>query len=109
METLVEKYPKSREAEGAAANLSDILYQDAQKHYDAGEYDQAISVATDLVSTAENRSLQQKGRFLLGQAYEAKGDRGARPEERAGGEHRRGQGAGQAEAESGQSDGCKEE
>lgn len=77
METLVERYPKSREAEGAATNLADILYRDAQKHFDAGEYDQAISVATDLVSKAENRSLQQKGRFLLGQAYEAKGDRGA--------------------------------
>jgi TolA-binding protein len=77
METLVERYPKGRGATGAAANLSDILYQDAQKHFDAGEYDEAIAKATELVSKAENRSLQQKGRFLLGQAYEAKGDRDA--------------------------------
>jgi tetratricopeptide (TPR) repeat protein len=77
METLVKRYPRSREAEGAAANLNDIMYQDAQRHYSAGELDQAIQLAGELVVKADNRSLQQKGRFLLGQAYEAKGDRAA--------------------------------
>ncbi|HET6349241.1 MAG TPA: tetratricopeptide repeat protein [Candidatus Krumholzibacteria bacterium] len=77
METLVKRFPQSREAMGAAASLNDILYQDAQRHFDAGEYDDAIASATELVDQANNRSLQQKGRFLLGQAYEAKGDRTA--------------------------------
>jgi tetratricopeptide (TPR) repeat protein len=77
METLVKRFPRSSQGRGAAANLNDILYQDAQKHFDAGEYDQAIAMASELVSKADNRSLQQKGRFLLGQAYEARGDRAA--------------------------------
>jgi tetratricopeptide (TPR) repeat protein len=77
METLVKRFPRGSEGQGAAANLHDILYQEAQGHLNAGEYDQAIAVASDLVGKADNRSLQQKGRFLLGQAYEAKGDRAA--------------------------------
>jgi tetratricopeptide (TPR) repeat protein len=77
METLVKRYPRSRGAEGATANLNDIMYQDAQRHLDAGEFDEAIALAGELVGRAENRSLQQKGRFLLGQAYEARGDRAA--------------------------------
>jgi tetratricopeptide (TPR) repeat protein len=77
METLVKRYPRSSEGQGAAANLNGILSEEAQRHLDAGEYDQAIATANELVSKADNRSLQQKGRFLLGQAYEAKGDRNA--------------------------------
>ncbi len=77
METLVKRYPRSQLAEGAAANLNDIMYQDAQRRFDAGEFDEAIRLAGELVGKADNRSLQQKGRFLLGQAYEGKGDRAA--------------------------------
>lgn len=77
METLVKRYPRGQQAEGAANNLNDIMYEEAQRHLDAGEYDEAIALAGELVGKAENRSLQQKGRFLLGQAYEARGDRAA--------------------------------
>jgi tetratricopeptide (TPR) repeat protein len=77
METLVKRFPRSGEGQGAAANLNELLYQDAQKHLDAGEFDEAIAAAADVVSKADNRSLQQKARFLLGQAYEGKGDRQA--------------------------------
>lgn len=77
MEALVQRYPHSGEAQGATAHLNESLYEDAQRHLDAGDYDQAIATATDLVGKADNRALQQKARFLLGQAYEAKGDRAA--------------------------------
>lgn len=77
METLVKRFPRGGEGQGAAANLNELLYQDAQHHLDAGEFDQAITGAADLVGKADNRSLQQKARFLLGQAYEGKGDRAA--------------------------------
>lgn len=77
METLVKRFPRSGEGQGAAANLNELLYQDAQHHLDAGEFDEAIASATDVVAKADNRSLQQKARFLLGQAYEGKGDRQA--------------------------------
>lgn len=74
LETLVKRYPRGSEAQGAAANLNDILYQDAQRHFEAGEFDDAITLAGELVGKTDNRSLQQKARFLLGQAYEGKGD-----------------------------------
>jgi tetratricopeptide (TPR) repeat protein len=77
METLVKKFPHSGVAQGAAANLNELAYQDAQRHFDAGEFDLAIAAAADVVAKADNRSLQQKARFLLGQAYEGKGDRAA--------------------------------
>lgn len=77
METLVKRYPRGQQAQGAASNLNDIMFREAQKHLDAGEFDQAIALARELVQKSDNRSLQQKGRFLLGQAYEGKGDRAA--------------------------------
>jgi tetratricopeptide (TPR) repeat protein len=77
MEELVKRYPRSSQARGAAANLADIMYQDAQQAFASRDYDRAITLASELVSKADNRSLQQKGRFLLGQAYEATGDRAA--------------------------------
>jgi tetratricopeptide (TPR) repeat protein len=77
METLVKRFPRSGEGQGAAANLNELLYQDAERHFDAGEFDEAIASASEVVGKADNRSLQQKARFLLGQAYEGKGDRAA--------------------------------
>jgi tetratricopeptide (TPR) repeat protein len=77
LETLVATYPHSKEGQGAASNLNDIMFSEAQTHLDAGEYDEAIEIAGELVGRSDNRSLQQKSRFLLGQAYEGKGDRTA--------------------------------
>lgn len=77
METLVERYPKGRHAGTVASRLDDIAYAEARKHFEAGEYDDAIEVARELVGRSTNRLLQQKTRFLLGESYEAKGDRGA--------------------------------
>jgi len=77
METLVAHYPNGHEAREVTSRLNDLMYNEAQAHFDAGEYDQAIATASELVERSDNRSLQQKGRFLLGQAYEAKGDRAA--------------------------------
>lgn len=77
METLVKRYPRGGAGQGAAANLNEMIYQDAQHRLDAGEFDEAITAARDVVAKADNRSLQQKARFLLGQAYEGKGDRAA--------------------------------
>jgi len=77
METLVKRYPRSGAGQGAAARLDDLDFQDAQRHFDAGEFDEAITIVSDVVAKSDNRSLQQKARFLLGQAYEGKGDRAA--------------------------------
>ena len=39
METLVKRFPRSGEGQGAAANLNELHFQDAQHHLDAGEFD----------------------------------------------------------------------
>ena len=77
METLVARYPKGQEAREVTSRLNDLMYNEAHTHFEAGEYEQTIALAQNLVDTSDNRSLQQKGRFLLGQAYEARGDRAA--------------------------------
>jgi tetratricopeptide (TPR) repeat protein len=68
METLVKRYPRGRAAEGA------ITYTEAQKALEAGEFERAAEVASRLVARTKNRSLQQKGRFVLGEAYERLGE-----------------------------------
>jgi tetratricopeptide (TPR) repeat protein len=74
METLVEKYPRGSLAGRAGARLNDISFDQAQAAYDAGDYEQSLELAQELVETTANRSLQQKARFLLGESYEATGD-----------------------------------
>lgn len=74
METLVKKFPHGLLADRAVARLDDIAFNEAQAAYDSTDYDQTIDLSKKLVDQTENRSLQQKARFLLGQAYEAKGD-----------------------------------
>jgi tetratricopeptide (TPR) repeat protein len=75
METLVARYPRGRIARGVSSSLDDIAYDEARKEFEAGEYQRAIETAQDLADRAPNRLLQQKARFLLGNAYEALGDR----------------------------------
>jgi tetratricopeptide (TPR) repeat protein len=75
METLVERYPRGRYAGGVASNLDDLSLVDARRHFEAGEYEETIEVARELVARTDNRLLQQKGRYLLGETYEAMGDR----------------------------------
>jgi TolA-binding protein len=77
METLVARYPKGRYAGGVASSLDDLALVAARKHFEAGEYEKAIEVARELVGTTDNRLLQQRGRYLLGETYEAMGDRAA--------------------------------
>jgi tetratricopeptide (TPR) repeat protein len=73
METLVARYPRSDLAIRASARLDDIALDEAQQAYDGGKYDRAVELAQDLASRSQNRSLQQKARFLLGESYEATG------------------------------------
>lgn len=76
METLVKRYPRGSYAREAWVRLDDISYAEAQKALDNGYLDQAAEIAEKLVSRTKNRSLQQKGRFVLGEAYERMGESG---------------------------------
>ncbi len=71
METLVARYPRSDLASRASARLDDIALDEAQQAYDAGDYEHAIELTKELAARSQNRSLQQKARFLLGESYEA--------------------------------------
>jgi tetratricopeptide (TPR) repeat protein len=75
METLVARYPKGRIARGVSSSLDDIAFEEAREAYEAGDYDRAVEAAREIAAGAPNRLLQQKARFLLGNAYEALGDR----------------------------------
>jgi tetratricopeptide (TPR) repeat protein len=77
METLVRKYPRGSLASRASGRLDDVAFDQAQAAYDAGDYPKAVELAAALVESTANRSLQQKARFLLGEAYEASGDAAA--------------------------------
>ena len=76
METLVKRYPRGSFARDAWVRLDDITYAEAKAALDAGNLDKAVQVAGGLVSRSKNRSLQQKGRFVLGEAYERMGESG---------------------------------
>lgn len=76
METLVKRYPRGDVAREAWVRLDDITYAEAQKALDAGQYARAADVASQLVARTKNRLLQQKGRFVLGEAYERLGETG---------------------------------
>jgi tetratricopeptide (TPR) repeat protein len=74
MESLVKKYPRGSLAGRAGARLDDLSFDRAQAAFDAGEYEKAIELASALVESTANRSLQQKARYLLGESCEASGD-----------------------------------
>lgn len=76
MEILVKRYPRGSYAREAWVRLDDVSYAEAQKALDAGELEKAAEIASDLVERTKNRSLQQKGRFVLGETYERMGESG---------------------------------
>ncbi|MCI0453253.1 MAG: tetratricopeptide repeat protein [Candidatus Latescibacteria bacterium] len=76
MENLVKRYPRGDVARQAWVRLDDISYAEAQKALEAGDLEEAVEVAQALVDRTKNRSLQQKGRLVLGEAYERMGDSG---------------------------------
>jgi len=77
MAALVKRYPRGSLARGAASDLVGIKFEEAQAAYQAGDYPLAIELSRDVVERAANRLLQQRARLLLGEAYEASGDRNA--------------------------------
>jgi tetratricopeptide (TPR) repeat protein len=74
MEILVQRYPRGDVAREAWVRLDDITYAEAQKALDAGELERAAQIASQLVGRTKNRLLQQKGRLVLGEAYERLGE-----------------------------------
>jgi len=76
METLVKRYPRGEYAREAWVHLDDITYAEAQKALERNDLQHAAELAEQLVGRTQNRSLQQKGRFVLGEAYERMGETG---------------------------------
>jgi outer membrane protein assembly factor BamD (BamD/ComL family) len=72
----VKRYPRGSYAREAWVRLDDVSYAEAEKALDAGELEKAAEIAGDLVERTKNRSLQQKGRFVLGETYERMGESG---------------------------------
>lgn len=74
LETLLERYPRGESATQARWRLSNLVFEEAEKQYLLGNYDETVTLATDLLEKTDNRGLQQKTHFLLGETYEAKGE-----------------------------------
>lgn len=71
---LLEKYPRGDSATEARWRLGNLVYEEAEKQFLLGNYDEVVELATVLVDDSDNRGLVQKTHFLLGEAFEAKGD-----------------------------------
>jgi tetratricopeptide (TPR) repeat protein len=74
LETLLELYPRSSLATDARWRLVNLLYEEGEKQYLLGNYEETVEVIEELLSRTRNPGLKQKSRFLLGETYEALGE-----------------------------------
>lgn len=74
LETLLDLYPHGSTATQARWDLVNILYDEAEKKYLTGQYEETIEIVAEIMTRSRNPGLRQKSRFLLGETYEAQGD-----------------------------------
>jgi tetratricopeptide (TPR) repeat protein len=74
LDRLLELYPRGTLAKHARWRLVNILYEEGEKNYLLGNYDEVIEVIGELLSRTRNPGIVQKSRFLLGETYEALGE-----------------------------------
>jgi tetratricopeptide (TPR) repeat protein len=74
LEDLLANYRRSRYRSQARFKLASLTYDQADKQYVLGNYDDAVEKLMAVLDMTSNRGLQQKTRFLLGETYEAQGE-----------------------------------
>jgi len=74
LQTLLEHFPRGQFKGDATFRLESMLFDKAQKDYRAGNYEDAILTAEDLVLRTKNTGLTLKSQYLLGEIHEAQGD-----------------------------------
>jgi len=71
---LLERRPQGRLRTEASWRLANLTYDEAEQQFVVGSYDAVPTLVGEMLSLTSNRGLEQKGRFLLGEAYEAMGE-----------------------------------
>jgi tetratricopeptide (TPR) repeat protein len=76
-ETLVEmldRYPDGTLVTQARWRLVNLLYEEGEKQFVLGNYEEVVEVIDELLRRTRNPGLSQKSRFLLGETYERMGE-----------------------------------
>jgi tetratricopeptide (TPR) repeat protein len=74
LEELLGLYPRGKYKNQARWRLVNLLYEEGEKHFLLGNYEEVVELIKDLIKTTKNPGLIQKSRFLLGETYEALGE-----------------------------------
>jgi TolA-binding protein len=68
------RFPKGTYTQRAEYRLVNILLDGAQAEFHRGNYETVVSQITLLLERTDNRTIVQRARFLLGEAYERMGE-----------------------------------
>jgi len=71
---LLARHPRGRLRADASWRLAELTYDEAEQQFVVGSYDAVPALVEEMLALTNNRGLEQKGRFLLGEAYEAMGE-----------------------------------
>jgi tetratricopeptide (TPR) repeat protein len=74
LKELLDRYPDGRLATQARWQLVNLLYEEGEKQFVLGNYEDTIEVINELLARTRNPGMSQKSRFLLGESYERLGD-----------------------------------
>jgi tetratricopeptide (TPR) repeat protein len=74
LEQMLDRYPGGRLATQSRWRLVNLLYEEGEKQFVLGNYEETIDVVNELLVRTRNPGLSQKSRFLLGESYERLGD-----------------------------------
>jgi TolA-binding protein len=74
LEKLLDRYPQGRFATQARWRLVNLLYEEGEKQFVMGNYQEAVAVINELLKRTDNPGMSQKSRFLMGESYERMGD-----------------------------------
>lgn len=70
LEQLLDRFPRGQLSSRAGWKLASLIYEDARAEFARGNYEKVIERITGLLEWETNRTLIQRARFLLGEAYE---------------------------------------
>jgi tetratricopeptide (TPR) repeat protein len=74
LERLLDLHPRGSLATQARWRLANLMYEQGEKHFLLGNYDEVVEVIGELLKRTRNPGLVQKSRFLLGETYERMGE-----------------------------------
>jgi len=74
LEEMLDRFPGGRLATQSRWRLVNLLYEEGEKQFVLGNYEETIEVINKLLVRTRNPGLSQKSRFLLGESYERLGE-----------------------------------